>query len=68
MERIQGDEHFRDLGRFWNFPQVFRVWLMLKSMGGGVSDRVGIWWKNVGMVIFPIFTDLKNPQGEECRK
>ena len=38
---------------------------MLKSVGWGVSDHVGIWWKNVGMVIFPIFTDLKNPQGRK---
>ena len=63
MERIQGCENFRDLDGFRNFPQVFRGGEMLKSVGWGVSVTVGIWWKNVGMVIFPIFTDLKNPQG-----
>ena len=38
---------------------------MLKSVGWGVSVTVGIWWKNVGGMIFPIFTDLKNPQGRK---
>ena len=29
---------------------------MLKSVGWGVSVTVGIWWKNVGGMIFPIFS------------